>query len=65
MSAPIPHYVKVRLIGRKAWAFLARGGTSRLRVHALRFDSLEKAQGLIDENAADNPEWEWKAVPAA
>lgn len=63
MSAP--SFIKVREVGKKTWAFLARGGTSRLRVHALRFATAEKAQALIDDNAADNPEWEWRVVPAA
>jgi hypothetical protein len=27
------------------------------------FSTAEKAQELIDENAADNPEWEWRVVP--
>lgn len=58
-------YVKCREIGRKQWAFLSRGGCNRLRVHALRFASVERAQAVIDENAADNPEWEWKVVPVA
>lgn len=57
-------HVKCRLKGRKTWAFLARGGTNRLRIHALRFETMEKAQALVDENAEDNPEWEFKAVPA-
>jgi len=56
--------IKVRELGAKRWAFLARNGTTRLRVHALRFESYDKAQRLINENAADNPEWEWKTVPA-
>lgn len=56
--------IKVRELGDKRWVFLARGGTTRLRVHALRFESYDKANALIEENAADNPEWEWKAVPA-
>jgi predicted short-subunit dehydrogenase-like oxidoreductase (DUF2520 family) len=55
-----PCYIKVRENGRKAWAFLSRGGTSRLRIHAIRFSSRDRAQSLIDENAPDNPEWEWK-----
>lgn len=59
-----PSHIKCRERGRKTWAFLARGGVSRLRVHALRFETAEKAQALIDENAPDNPEWEWKVVPA-
>lgn len=57
-------FIKVREAGRKQWAFLARNGTNRLRIHALRFDSRAKAQALIDENAPDNPGWEWKTTPA-
>lgn len=56
-------YIKVRERGRNTWVFLARGGTSRLRVHALQFATPERAQALIDDNAPDNPEWEWKVVP--
>jgi hypothetical protein len=60
-----PAFVKCREKGRKTWAFLTPGaGLNRLRVHAARFDTLAKAQALIDENAADNPEWDFKAVPA-
>jgi hypothetical protein len=58
------HYVKCREVGRKAWAFLAPDGVSRLRVHAARFSDAAKAQALIDANAADNPEWEFKVVAA-
>ena len=58
-------YVKCREVGRKQWGFLARDGVNRLRVHALRFEDLAKAQALIDENKDDNPEWEFKAVEAA
>jgi hypothetical protein len=54
--------IKVREKGRKSWSFLSRGGTNRLRIHAVRFETREKAQALIDENAPDNPEWEWKIV---
>lgn len=54
-------YVKCRMKGQKAWRFLtSRGGLNRLRIHAATFKSKEAAQALIDENAADNPEWEWK-----
>lgn len=56
--------IKVREIGKTRWGFLARDGVTRLRVHALRFSSYDKAQALIDDNVADNPEWEWKLVPA-
>jgi hypothetical protein len=55
-------HIKVRERGKKAWAFLANGGVNRLRVHASIFASVERAQALIDANAADNPEWEWKVV---
>lgn len=57
-----PSYIKCREIGDKTWVFLSRGGTNHLRVHALRFATAERAQAVIDENAADNPEWEWKVV---
>lgn len=57
------HYVKVRKLGAKRWTFLARNGTNSLRVHAIRFASKERAQTLIDENAPENPDWEWKTVP--
>lgn len=57
-------FIKCREIGRKQWAFLTANGCNRLRIHAVRFDTVEKAQALIDENAADNPEWEWLIVPA-
>lgn len=53
-------YIKVRERGSKSWSFLGRVGTYRLKMHASRFVSAEKAQEVIDGNAADNPEWEWK-----
>lgn len=56
------YYVKVREIGKKQWLFLSRGGANRLRIHASIFATKEKAQALIDENAPDNPEWEWKVT---
>ncbi len=58
-------HIKCREIGRKQWSFLSRGGTNRLRIHAVIFATRDKAQALIDENAADNPEWEWMIVPVA
>ena len=58
-------YVQCRMVGRKQWRFLTpKDGLNRLRVHAARFETLAKAQALIDANAADNPEWEWRAVEA-
>lgn len=55
----VPCYIKVREKGRRQWVFLSRGGTNRLRIHAIRFASQERAQALINQNAPDNPEWEW------
>jgi hypothetical protein len=58
-------YVKCREVGKAKFAFLTpKMGLNHLKVHAARFESLEKAQALIDANAADNPEWEFKAVVA-
>lgn len=53
-------HINVREIGKKQWRFLSGNGTNRLRIHALNFETRDKAQALIDDNAADNPEWEWK-----
>lgn len=55
-------FIKVRKIGKRNFSFLSRGGVSRLRVHALRFETQDKAQALVDDNAADNPKWEFKVV---
>jgi hypothetical protein len=58
-----PVYVKLREKGSKQWGFLSsKGGVTHLRIHAARFANAEKAQTLIDTNAADNPDWEWKVV---
>jgi len=65
VTGPAFFHVKVREIGRKQWVFLSSGGTNRLRVHALVFAGRERAQALINDNAPDNPEWEWRIVPAA
>lgn len=55
--------IKCREVGKKAWAFLTpRGGLSRLRIHAARFDTVEKARALIDANKDDNPEWQFRVV---
>lgn len=55
--------IKVKKAGEKAWYFLTpRGGMIRLRIHAAQFDTAEKAQAVIDANAADNPGFEWKVV---
>lgn len=60
-----PSFIKVREKGRRGWTFLARGGVSRLRVHALRFETAERARALIAENEGDNPGWDWRIVPAS
>lgn len=57
-------YVKCRELGKKRWAFLSSNGTSYLTIHACRFETQEKAQALIDANAADNPKWEFKVTAA-
>jgi hypothetical protein len=54
--------VKCKELARKQWAFLTRNGISRQRIHAARFASREIAQQLIDANAPDNPEWQFKIV---
>lgn len=55
--------IKVKKAGEKAWYFLTpKGGMNKLRIHAGQFATAEKAQTLIDENAADNPDFAWKVV---
>jgi hypothetical protein len=57
------HYIKLREKDKKRWAFLtSKGGLTYLTIHASRFETKEAAERLIAENAADNPEWEWKVV---
>lgn len=58
------HHVKAREKGKKRWTFLANGGTNNLRVHAIQFTETG-ANALIRDNAASNPDWEFKAVPIA
>lgn len=55
------HYVQCREIGKKRWAFLSRDGVTRLKIHALRFTE-DQANKLIEENAPDNPEWEFQVI---
>jgi hypothetical protein len=56
-------HVQCREVGKKTWRYLtSNGGLNRLRVHASRFDTAEKAQKLIDANKDDNPEWEWRVM---
>lgn len=58
-------YVKVRRIGEKRFYFVEpRGGLNRLRIHAARFDDIEKAQAFIDANGPRNPEFEFRPVKA-
>lgn len=54
--------IKCRIVGTKSWSFLSSRGSNRLRVHAIRFATAEKAQALIDNNSEENPAWEWKVV---
>lgn len=42
--------IKCRVAGTKTWSFLSNRGSNRLRVHAIRFATAEKAQALIDNN---------------
>jgi hypothetical protein len=57
--------IKCKLKTEKRYAFLtSSGGCNHLRVHAARFETKEKAQAVIDENAADNPEWDFKVQEA-
>jgi hypothetical protein len=54
--------IKCRVVGTKSWSFLSHRGSNRLRIHAIRFATAEKAQALIDNNSEENPAWEWKVV---
>jgi len=54
--------IKCRVVGAKSWRFLSSRGSNRLRIHAMRFASAEKAQALVDNNSEENPAWEWKVV---
>lgn len=56
-------YIKLKLRTDKRYGFLTpSGGVNHLKVHAARFDSVEKAQAIINENVTDNPEWDWRVV---
>jgi hypothetical protein len=56
--------VKCREVGTKRYAFLtSTGGLNPLRIHAARFETKEKAENFIAENAADNPEYEFRVAP--
>ena len=54
--------IKCRVVGTKSWSFLSSRGSNRLRIHAIRFATAEKAHGFIDRNSEENPAWEWKVV---
>lgn len=54
--------IKCRVVGTKSWSFLSNRGSNRLRIHAIRFATAEKAHGFIDRNSEENPAWEWKVV---
>ncbi len=56
--------IKCKEVTGKSWSFLTpSGGLNRLKIHAGRFASKEVAEKVIAENAGDNPEWQFKAVP--
>jgi phosphopantetheinyl transferase (holo-ACP synthase) len=59
-----PCFIKLRERGRRSWSFLSRNGTNRLRIRAARFSSKEAAQKVIESATPDNPQWEFKIVPA-
>lgn len=55
--------IKVREAGQKRWRFLTqKGGVTQLRIHAARWAAREPCERLIADNAADNPDWEFKIV---
>lgn len=55
--------IKVRETGKKKWRYLtSRGGVTNLRIHAARWATRDPCDTLIAENAADNPDWEFKVV---
>lgn len=55
--------IKVRKRGSKRWDFLTpKGGVTHLRIHAAGFPTVAAAQAVVDASAADNPDWEWRAV---
>lgn len=55
--------IKCRMAGEKTFGFLTpKGGVNKLKIHAGQFPTKERAQAVIDENAGDNPEWEFKVV---
>ena len=56
-------HVKCKRDGEKRWSFLTSGaGTTYLRIHAARFESMVKAKALIDANKDDNPDFAWRIV---
>lgn len=60
------YFVKARKAGSKGWAFLtSKGGTNRLRVHAARFPTTERANAVAKFCIEDNPSWEFRVVAEA
>jgi hypothetical protein len=52
-------HIKLRKVGGKSWKFLtSNGGLNSLRVHAAIFSDEARAQQVVAEISADNPEWE-------
>lgn len=55
--------IKVREVGRKKWQFLtSSGGVTNLRIHAARWATRGPCDKLIADNAAENPDWDFKVV---
>lgn len=52
------YHVKVKKQGEKITRFLGSGGkVNRLRIHAVQFDSKERAQAVANEITTNNPEY--------
>lgn len=55
--------IKFRAKGSKSWWFAtARGDSTRLRIHAARFDSEATVEAIVATDRAANPELEFKVV---
>lgn len=60
-------YVKMRerAKAKGAWWFVTpNGGGNRLRIHASRFESMEKAEAFVAKYTPLEPDLEFKAVEA-
>lgn len=56
--------VKVLLSGKKRWKFIGNGrSTTYLRVHAIQYATLDRADAVADEIMRDNPGVKAKVQP--